>query len=251
MLGQETWWVLLAGILGAAAAAGVLWFLREREFEPKDITLGFLGPSLAAMYLLVLALAFATEWTTISTAQQAVGNEAVAVRQIYWAAQGLPAPAEANLDSQVRAYLNTVIHHDWPQMQQGALDNRSDQQLEAMSTYLLRLNATTSGASNAQQFAIGQLSVLASARAQRADAAETRLPIGVIAAVMITSLIVCVFPFVGGIKTDRVSMTIAILQTALVVVAVMVVFQLNNPFTGPLATTPSSLTTVVNLVGIQ
>jgi hypothetical protein len=251
MLGQETWWVLLAGILGGAAAAGILWFLREREFEPKDITLGFLGPSLAAMYLLVLALAFATEWTTISSAQQAVGNEAVAVRQIYWAAQGLPAPAEANLDSQVRGYLNTVIYHDWPQMQRGALDNRSDQQLEAMSTYLLRLNTTTSGASNAQQFAIGQLSVLASARAQRADATECRLPIGVMAAVVITSLIVCVFPFVGGIKKDGVSMTIAILQTALVVVAVMVVFQLNNPFTGPLATTPSSLNPVAALVGVQ
>jgi hypothetical protein len=251
MLGQETWWVLLAGILGAAAAAGVLWFLREREFEPKDITLGFLGPSLAAMYLLVLALAFATEWTTISSAQQAVGNEAVAVRQIYWAAQGLPAPAEASLDSQIHEYLVTVIDHDWPQMQQGVLDNRSDQQLEAMSTYLLRLNATTSGASNAQQFALGQLSVLASARAQRADAADSRLPIGVMAAVVITSLIVCVFPFVGGIKTDGVSMTIAILQTALVVVAVMVVFQLNNPYTGPLATTPSSLTSVAALVGVQ
>ena len=251
MLGQETWWVLLAGILGAVAAAGILWFLREREFEPKDITLGFLGPSLAAMYLLVLALAFATEWTTISSAQQAVGNEAVAVRQLYWAAQGLPAPAQANLDSQIRGYLDTVIDHDWPQMQQGALDNRSDQQLEAMSTYLLRLNANTSGISNAQQFALGQLSVLASARAQRADAAGSRLPIGVIAAVVITSLIVCVFPFVGGIKTDRVSMTIAILQTALVVVAVMVVFQLNNPYTGPLATTPSSLTSVAALAGAQ
>jgi len=251
MLGQETWWVLLAGILGAVAAAGILWFLREREFEPKDITLGFLGPSLAAMYLLVLALAFATEWTTISSAQQAVGNEAVAVRQLYWAAQGLPAPAQANLDSQIRGYLDTVIDHDWPQMQQGALDNRSDQQLEAMSTYLLRLNANTSGISNAQQFALGQLSVLASARAQRADAAGSRLPIGVIAAVVITSLIVCVFPFVGGIKTDRVSMTIAILQTALVVVAVMVVFQLDNPYTGPLATTPQPLTAVTSLVGAR
>jgi hypothetical protein len=251
MLGQETWWVLLAGILGAAVAAGVVWFLREREFEPKDITLGFLGPSLAAMYLLVLALAFATEWTTISSAQQAVGNEAVAVRQMYWAAQGLPAPAAENLDSQVRGYLGTVINHDWPQMRQGTLDDHSDQQLEAMSTYLLRLNTTTSGASNAQQFAIGQLSVLASARAQRASAAETRLPIGVVAAVMITSLIVCVFPFVGGIKTDRISMTIAILQSALVVVAVMVVFQLDNPYTGPLATTPQPLSAVATLVGAQ
>jgi hypothetical protein len=120
-----------------------------------------------------------------------------------------------------------------------------------MSAYLLRLNTTTSGASNAQQFAIGQLSVLASARAQRASAAETRLPIGVVAAVMITSLIVCVFPFVGGIKTDRISMTIAILQSALVVVAVMVVFQLDNPYTGPLATTPQPLSAVATLVGAQ
>jgi hypothetical protein len=48
------------------------------------VTLGFIGPSLAAMYLLVLALALATEWQTTGSAQQAVGNEAVAVRQIYW-----------------------------------------------------------------------------------------------------------------------------------------------------------------------
>jgi hypothetical protein len=251
MWGQETWTILLAGLISAGAAAGVAWFLRKREFEPEDVTIGFIGPSLAAMYLLVLALSLATEWQTISSAQQAVGNEAVAVRQVYWAASGLPEPAAGDLESQVRGYLSTVINHDWPQMERGTLDNRSDQLLSTMGTFVLRINTTTSGASNAQQYALGQLSVLASARAQRAGAAESRLPLGVLVAVIVTSLFVCAFPFAGGMKSERVCVTIAILQTALVAVCVVVVFQLDNPFTGPLATTPGPLTTVAALVGAR
>ena len=251
MWGQETWTIVLAGALCAAVAAGIAWFLRKREFEPEDITVGFLGPSLAAMYLLVLALSLATEWQAINSAQQAVGNEAVAVRQIYWAASGLPEPAQGELQSQVRGYLSTVINHDWPQMERGTLDEQSDQQLSTMGTFLLRINATTSGASNAQQYAIGQLSVLASARAERAGTAGSRLPLGVVIGVIATSLIVCAFPFAGGIRSDRVSTTIAVLQTALVGVAVVVVFQLDNPFTGPLATTPGPLQAVAALVGAR
>jgi hypothetical protein len=147
MWGQETGTVLLAGLISAAVAAGLAWFLRKREFEPEDVTIGFLGPSLAAMYLLVLALSLATEWQAIGSAQQAVGNEAVAVRQIYWAASGLPEPAANDLTTQVRGYLSTVIRHDWPQMERGTLDERSDQLLSSMSTFVLRLNVTTSGAS--------------------------------------------------------------------------------------------------------
>jgi amino acid transporter len=248
---QETWTILLAGAVSAAIAAGIAWFVRKRESEPEDVTIGFLGPSLAAMYLLVLALALATEWSTIGSAQQAVGNEAVAVRQIYWAAAGLPKPAADNLETQVDAYLGTVIHHDWPQMQRGTLDDRSDQQLTAMSTFILRLDETAPGASNAQQYAIAQLSALASARAQRASAAESRLPLGVLVAVLVTSLIVCLFPFVGGMKSDKVNVVIVILQTGLVAVTAMVVFQLDNPFTGPLATTPDPLTAVAALVGAR
>lgn len=249
MWGQETWTILLAGAISALAAGGLAWFLRKREFQPEDITVGFLGPSLAAMYLLVLALALATEWQTIGSAQQAVGNEAVAVRQIYWAASGLPEPAANNVQARVREYLNTVIHHDWPQMEQGTLDEQSDEQLSAMSMYVLRVDASTAGASNAQQYALGQLSVLASARAERANAAGSQLPLGVLVAVIATSLIVAAFPFAGGIRSDRVSLAIAMLQAALVAVAVVVVFQLDNPFTGPLATAPDPFTTVAAQVG--
>lgn len=251
ILGRETWIMLTAGLFGAVFAAGIAWVVRKREWEPEDVTIGFLGPSLAAMYLLVLALSLATEWQTIGSAQQAVASEALAARQVYWAASGLPAPAAASLQTQVRDYVSTAVHDDWPQMQGGTLDDRSDTMIANMSTFILRVNAATSSAANAQQYALGQVSVLATARAQRANAATSRLPLGVLAAVIVTSLVICVFPFAGGIKSAAVCVALATLQASLVTVCVVVIIQLDNPFTGPLATTPDPLTAVAAQIGAR
>jgi hypothetical protein len=251
MLGRETGILLAAGAISAGLAGVIEWFSRHRGQEAEDVTIGFLGPSLAAMFLLVLALALATEWQTIGSAQQAVSNEAVAVQQVYWAANGLP-PADADtLRTQLRGYVSTVLHHDWPEMEHGTLDNESLSQLTAMSTFTLRLDTQTSGAADAQQYATGQLSALASARAQREGAAESRLPVGLLAAVIATSVIIIVFPFAGGIKRAKSPITVAIVQAALVAIGVVVIFQLNNPFAGPLATDPGPLVTVAAQIGVH
>jgi hypothetical protein len=244
MLGRETWILLVTAGASAIAAAAIAWYLRDHKREPEDVTIGFIGPSLAAMFLLVLALALATEWQTIGSAQQAVANEAVAVRQIYWAASGLPPTAGNALRAQVRGYVTTVIDHDWPEMERGTLDDASLKLLTAMSTSLLEVNTQTSRAANAQAYATGQLDSLVTSRAQRQSAAESRLPIGVLIAVVVTSLIVGVFPFAGGMRSDRASISVAVLQAALVAVAALVVFQLNNPFTGPLSTGPGPISAV-------
>jgi hypothetical protein len=249
VLGRETWILLATGVAGAGAAGAVAWSLRKREREPEDVMIGFLGPSLAAIFLLVLALALATEWQAIGSAQQAVANEAVAIRQIYWSAAGLPPGAGDTLRAQVRGYVATVIRHDWPQMQRGTLDDESLRQITVMTTSVLRINSQTSAAANAQQYALGQLSNLAVARTQRAGAAGSQLPFGVLAAVIATSLIVGLFPFAGGIRSATASVSVAVLQAALITIAVVVVFQLNNPFAGPLRTGPGTLTGVAATIG--
>jgi hypothetical protein len=215
------------------------------------VTLGFIGPSLAAIYLLVLALALATEWQTIGSAQQAVGNEAVAVQQIYWAASGLPPAAGNTLRSQVRGYVTTVVDHDWPEMERGTLDNASLSQLTTMSASLFQANTQTSQASNAQADAIGQLGALVTARAQRQSVAESRLPVGVLIAVILTSLMVALFPFAGAIRSEKASISVAVAQAMLIAVAAVVVFQLNNPYTGPLRTGPGPISAVAAEIGAR
>jgi hypothetical protein len=249
VLGRETWILLVVGVASAGAAGAIAWFVRKHEREPEDVVIGFVGPSLAAMYLLVLALALATEWQTIGSAQQAVGNEAVAIRQVYWSASALPPVAGNTLRTQLRGYMTTVLRGDWPEMERGTLDSQSLDQLTAMTTSVLRIHAMTSSTANVQQYALGQLSALSAARAQREGAAESRLPLGVLIAVIVTSLIVSAFPFANGIRSSTASVSVAVLQAALVAIAVLVVFQMNNPFTGPLGTGPGPLTEVAAEIG--
>ncbi len=173
----------------------------------------------------------------------------MAVRQLYWAATGLPPPAASRLREQVRDYATTVVSHDWPQMEHGTLDDRTEQHLSAMSTSLLQFNPATSAAATAQQYALAQASAIASARAQREGDAQSELQAGLLAAVLATSVIMCVFPFAGGIKSAAISITMAALQAALVTIGVVVVFQLNNPFTGPLATGPDPIASVASQIG--
>ena len=251
MRGSETWIVLGAGAISTAIATAIAWLIRKRESEPEDVTIGFLGPSLAAIYLLVLALALASEWETIGSAQSAAGNEAVAIRQLYWAATGLPPAAASRLREQVRGYAATVVSHDWPQMERGTLDSRSEQDLSAMTMSLLQFNPATSAAATAQQFALAQASTIASTRAQRDSDAGSQLPAGLLAAVIATSVIMCVFPFAGGIRLAKMRVTLAALQSALVTIGVVVVFQLNNPYSGPLATGPDPIVSVASQIGAR
>ena len=172
MLGSEIWVMLVAAVAGIALAAVVVTIIRDRAGEPEDVTIGFLGPTLAAIYLLVLAFALVTEWQTNADARQSVVNEAAALRGLQWSAPGLPASSAATLHRQLDAYLSQVVHHDWPQMRDGRLSDDSERLIAAMYRSALRANPATNAQSAAQQNVVGQLDSLLAARSQRdADAA--------------------------------------------------------------------------------
>lgn len=245
MLTSETWLLLRAGGACAVLAVIVATIIKDRGGEPEDVTIGFLGPSLAALYLLVLAVALATEWQTTGGANQAATSEASAIRELYWSADGFTPAQQASLQADVRNYAKTVINHDWPQMVRGTLDSKSEQQLIAMNNYVLKINPQDGAATNAQLQATTQLSTLFSVHDQRAVDAVARLPEGLIAGVVATSLVVGTFPFACGISATKRSVVLAAVQAALVGIGVVVVFQLNHVYSGPLAVSPSAIQSVL------
>lgn len=241
--------VLVAGLGGAGAAAALGWGLRRRKTEPEDVTLGFLGPSLAALYLLVLALAVAAEWGTIGDAHQGATTEASALHQLYWSAQGLPVGPANTLREEVRDYASAVVNHDWPQMRDATLDDKTEDMLGEMKSTVLNVNPPDAAASAAQTDALNQIGTLAATRAQREDDAITRLPSGMLAGVIATSAVVALFPFAVGIRPVLPSIILASMQAALVVIGVVVVFQLDHPYSGPLAVQPDSMTSLIQQIG--
>ncbi len=241
--------VLVAGLLGAAAAAALGWAMRRRHAEPEDVTIGFLGPSLAALYLLMLALAVTAEWGTISDAHQGATTEASALHQLYWSTAGLPVDAASEIQHKVREYASVVVNHDWPQMSQAHLDDESENLLGAMKATVLQVNPPNAAASAAQTDALNQLTTLSAVRAQRDDDAGVRLPSGVLAGVIATSVVVAVFPFAVGIRPVLPSIVLASMQAALVVIGVVVVFQLDHAYSGPLAVQPGPMRALIQQIG--
>jgi hypothetical protein len=241
MLSSET--LIISGIGAVCAILAILAarITAGRDKKPSEITIGFLGPSLAAVYLLVLALSLATEWQTISDAHQAATTEAAAVRGLYWSAAGLTPGQQTFLHDHVLAYARTVVGHDWPQMRGGKLDDQSEELLIGMNSYVLHSDPRNADASDSQIQAVNQLGTLFSARSQREDDAEQRLPPGLLAGVVATSLVVGTFPFAFGVGSHRASIALAAMQAALVGIGVVVVFQLNHAYTGPLAVTPAPM----------
>ncbi|HEX4062070.1 MAG TPA: hypothetical protein VHY58_13730 [Streptosporangiaceae bacterium] len=251
MLTSETWLLLRAGGACAILAVIVAVIIKDRGGEPEDVTIGFLGPSLAALYLLILAVALATEWQTIGGANSAVASEASAIRELYYAADGFPLAQQTVLQADVRAYAQTVVNHDWPQLKRGTLDDKSEQQLIAMNNFVLRLNPQDAAASNAQLQATTQIATLFSTHDEQASGAGARLPEGLIAGVIATSLVVGSFPFACGIGATKRSVVIAAVQAAMVGVGIVVVFQLNHVYSGPLAVTPSPIQAVLQQLTIR
>jgi hypothetical protein len=245
MFSGETWVLLRAGAACAVVVVVVAVIIRDRGGEPEDVTVGFLGPSLAALYLLVLAVSLATEWQTIGGANQAITSEASAVRELYWSASGMATAQGDYVREHARAYATTVINHDWPQMKRGSLDNTSERQLIVLNNYVLRIDPQNGAAVNAQLQATSQLGILFSEHDQRASSASARLPVGLIAAVIATSLVVIVFPFICGISSAPRSIGLVAMQAALVGIGIVVVFQLNHPYSGPLAVSPAPMQVVL------
>ena len=68
-----------------------------------------------------------------------------------------------------------------------------------------------------------------------------------LAAVLATSAVVIAFPFAGGLRSSTVCLTVAGLQAVLVAVGVVVVFQLNLAYSGPLAVGPGTIQAVAQL----
>jgi hypothetical protein len=251
MFTSETWLLVRAGAACAVLAVIVATIIKDRGGEPEDVTIGFLGPSLAAIYLLILAVALATEWQTIGNANAAVTSEASAIRELYWTASGLPPAEQAYLQSHVHTYATTVVDYDWPQMEKGTLNDLSERMLITMNNYVLKINPQTAAATNAQLQASTQLSTLFSVHDELAGDAGARLPMGLVAGVIATSFVVAAFPFACGISATRRSVVIAAVQAALVGIGIVVVFQLNHVYSGPLAVSPGPIQSVLQQLTLR
>ena len=100
-----------------------LWPVEKRSVN-NDL-IGWQLTIIGTTYAVILGFMLYTVWTAYGAAQLNSDLEANALRNVYSLAPGLPEPQRTQLRQQARAYAETVVSRDWPEMARGEIPEGS------------------------------------------------------------------------------------------------------------------------------
>jgi hypothetical protein len=202
---------------------------------------GFLPPMSLVFGLLVGFLA-AGVWSNTSSAQQAVDNEASALRSVDLLDRDFPVADQRQMDLLIRSYIDNAVKREWPAMaHQTATLVVAPPQLSAAQLLALRLPANNPGRVVAQREIVTSLEAALAARRQRIILSQATVNsakwIGVVVLGILTLIaIACVH----SPNRRATAITLTLFASAIVVALLMIGVQ-DRPFAGPYRVQPTPL----------
>jgi hypothetical protein len=100
---------------------------------------GVMATGFAVLLGLIVVLAF----TSYDASRSGAENEALTVAQQFEVAQLMPPPARARLTGELVCYGRSVVHLEWPQMEEGTLADTMNRWGAALFTTLRRVHPRT------------------------------------------------------------------------------------------------------------
>jgi hypothetical protein len=240
---------MLGPVLAAVAAIGVVIVAallcrrvgRDRTGEdPGGQVAPHVGAMLSALFLLAFALAIVVPWTTADAASENTYVESQAIVEAYWSADRLPAPADGQVQAQLRDYLGLILDKEWPLMAEGRLSPDGWARLDALRTQVTNLRVTDADAMDAKSDLLDQIQDMSGARRLRAADAVASPPPVVLGLTVVTGAAVLLFPFLGGARLGVVRLVPLMVMAALLGVGVYLAFDISHVFRGGLAVGPDA-----------
>lgn len=209
------------------------------EAEAKEGVGEYIAMMVGVFYALVLGIVLVSVWEARDDAQASVQTEAAGLNQISLLAQALPAPSGPQIQQDVRAYSNIVVTVEWPEMAaHRPLSPQGWTALTRLTDAVEAYQPVTAEQQNISAEALSQLSSVYDARHSRqeesADGLSPILWIGLI----LGGLLTIVFVFCFGVQRSGNHMTMVMGLTGLVGFLVVMVFELNHPFSGSMGIDP-------------
>jgi hypothetical protein len=185
------------------------------------------------LYALVLGIVLVSVWEGRDDAQASVQTEASSLNQISVLAKAIPSPSGPLIQRDVQAYANIVVNVEWPEMAaHQPLSSAGWTSLTDLTNAIEAYQPATAVQQNISAEALSQLSSVYDARHSRqqesADGLSPILWIGLI----LGGILTIVFVFCFGVERSGNHLTMVMGLTGLVGFLVVMVFELNHPFSG-------------------
>ncbi|MGA6222256.1 DUF4239 domain-containing protein [Streptomyces umbrinus] len=236
--------LLLIMVCSAAATAVVFLVARvvpvARRKAHNDV-LGFVYAEIGVIYAVVLAMVVVGVWDTRSQAHENTYTETNALLQIAWYGRTLPAPDGDRLGGLTERYTRTVIDDEWPLMG----EQRDAAPAWTLFTEIRETVNTAQPDTLADQarydVALEAVAQLGDARRERVNEAATAgVPDLLWAVLLIGAAVNIGFVFLFGMESLRAHGGVAFALVFTVGVMLLIVYEFNYPFSGPLKVEPTA-----------
>ena len=226
-------------VIGAALFGLTSIMVKHKLFPPKPDTepgegVGeYIAMMVGVLYALVLGIVLVAVWEGRDNAEDHVQTEASSLNQIYILAQDIPSPSGPLIQKDVKSYATLVVNQEWPQMAaHQPLSQAGWTSLSKLTSAVEAYQPVSAVQQNVSAEALSQLSTVYDARRSRnGDSTDALSPVLWIGLILGGGLTVS-FVFCFGVQRRGNHVAMVMGLTGLIGFLVLLVFELNHPFSG-------------------
>ncbi|MEV0277039.1 hypothetical protein AB0I22_11730 [Streptomyces sp. NPDC050610] len=234
---MSEWLVLTLAMAAACAVVLTITVLRQRRVgddddpsETPDV-IEYMTMMVGVVYAIVLGLAIAGVWEARTAAQDGVRVEAQALHEVSERVQAYAPTARDATRADVHAYVDHVVHKEWPKMlDTGQLTDRSAELLDKVREDVTSYVPRNDHENQSYQPLLDQVGAVDDARGERAHNAGDTMP-GVVWFGLIAGAVVAVgLIFTLQIRRSGRELLLAGIYSALIAFLLFLIWDFDSPF---------------------
>ena len=239
--------IVVIVLLCLAAALKLLQrFVPHPVREAHNDVAGFIFAAVGVLYAVLLAFVVIAVWEANDSARKTTFREADSLAGIYWISRELPAPLGPQLEKQTLHYARLVMDTEWPLMAEHHSSPEATQLVYGMRAGVFSIKPESEQQNVLYEHAVSHLENLASERRQRLNQVDDEVPPLLWTALIAGAVLTIGFTFLFGLSNTLSHTLMVLALSGLVVISLIVIKEMNFPFTGVTAVKPTAFEVFLN-----
>jgi hypothetical protein len=236
-------YVLMCAVLAGFSLAVLIlarWWVHRRLLGKHNELAGYLFTAVGVIYGVLLAFVAIMVWGQYNDAISNAVVEASEALTLYRDLDLYPDPEQTAVAKKALvAYLNSVIHEEYPALAQGGVSCPTEQAIDRLWQTAHRFRPRDPYQQAVFQNIMRDLDKLAALRTSRLAAAQTNLPNIVWSVLIIGAGLTLVFAALFGTEKFWVHLLLVVLLAVLMASTLFLILEMDDPFMGGLSPQPT------------
>jgi len=208
--------------------------------EHNDVA-GFIIAVVGVIYAVLLAFIAIAVWQDFNEAEAIVENEASLAGDIFLDAIDVAEPVGSQIRGDIREYVATVAHDEWPALAEGHIPARTPEALLRLQTALVRVVDR----GPVFEEILSRLNSLYDARRERLNHAARGLQPIAWFVLLAGAVLTIAFTYLFGVPDLRLHMAMTGILAASIAFVILLIVAFDYPFRGDVAITPAPFVEVL------